>query len=184
MSDDDVVRYQRQLSAILDYFQKLEELDTSHIDPTSSVLPLTNVMRADVAGAALSVDEAIANAPDSDGAQFRVRAVLDELARVPRAVSASVRVALIQARPVYYDLDADRGQSAVADPRGGIGQGARLAAFPETFFPGYPAWLDYAVDYARWDHPPTKRLYARLAANSMAIDSARTAAAARRGAGA
>jgi len=77
LSDDDVALYQRQLSAILDYFQKLEELDTSHIDPTSSVLPLTNVMRADEAGEALAVDEAIANAPDSDGEQFRVRAVLD-----------------------------------------------------------------------------------------------------------
>ena len=77
LRDEDVARYQRQLSAILDYFQKLEELDTSHIDPTSSVLPLTNVMRADVAGAALSVDEAVANAPDSDGEQFRVHAVLD-----------------------------------------------------------------------------------------------------------
>ncbi len=77
LSDEDVARYQRQLSAILDYFQKLEELDTSHIDPTSSVLPLTNVMRPDRAGAALSVEEAIANAPDSDGQQFRVRAVLD-----------------------------------------------------------------------------------------------------------
>ena len=77
LSEDDVALYQRQLSAILDYFQKLEELDTSHIDPTSSVLPLTNVMRADVAGAALPADEAIANAPDSDGGQFRVRAVLN-----------------------------------------------------------------------------------------------------------
>jgi len=77
LSDEDVALYQRQLSAILDYFQKLEELDTSHIDPTSSVLPLTNVMRADVAGAALSVDDVVANAPDSDGEQFRVRAVLD-----------------------------------------------------------------------------------------------------------
>ena len=77
LSEADVARYQRQLSDILDYFQKLEELDTSHIDPTSSVLPLTNVMRADEAGAALPVAEAIANAPDSDGEQFRVRAVLD-----------------------------------------------------------------------------------------------------------
>ena len=77
LSDEDVALYQRQLSAILDYFQKLEELDTSHIDPTSSVLPLTNVMRPDQAGPALSVDDAIANAPDSDGEQFRVRAVLD-----------------------------------------------------------------------------------------------------------
>lgn len=77
ISEYDVARYQRQLSDILDYFQKLEELDTSHIDPTSSVLPLTNVMRTDEAGAALPVAEAIANAPDSDGEQFRVRAVLD-----------------------------------------------------------------------------------------------------------
>ena len=76
LSDDDVARYQRQLSDILAYFQKLEELDTSQIDPTSSVLPLTSVMRADEAGPALSVDEVVANAPDSDGAQFRVRAVL------------------------------------------------------------------------------------------------------------
>ncbi|MYE26021.1 MAG: Asp-tRNA(Asn)/Glu-tRNA(Gln) amidotransferase subunit GatC [Chloroflexi bacterium] len=77
LSEDDVARYQRQLSDILDYFQKLEELDTSHIDPTSSVLPLANVMRADEARPALSVEDALANAPDSDGEQFRVRAVLD-----------------------------------------------------------------------------------------------------------
>lgn len=77
LQDEDVVRYQKQLSDILGYFQKLEELDTSHIDPTSSVLPLTNVMREDEAGEALSVDDVVANAPDSDGEQFRVRAVLD-----------------------------------------------------------------------------------------------------------
>lgn len=77
LSEADVAVYQQQLSDILDYFQKLQELDTSHIDPTSSVLPLSNVMRADEAGPALPLDEVIANAPDSDGEQFRVRAVLD-----------------------------------------------------------------------------------------------------------
>lgn len=77
LSEADVVVYQQQLSDILDYFQKLQELDTSHIDPTSSVLPLTNVMRADEAGPALPLDDVVANAPDSDGQQFRVRAVLD-----------------------------------------------------------------------------------------------------------
>ena len=77
LSEDDVVLYQRQLSEILEYFAKLQELDTSHIDPTSSVLPLTNVMREDRAGAPLSVDDVVANAPDSDGQQFRVRAVLE-----------------------------------------------------------------------------------------------------------
>ena len=78
LSEDDVVLYQRQLSDILDYFQKLQELDTSHIDPTSSVLPLTNVMREDRAGEPLPVDDVVANAPESDGEQFRVRAVLND----------------------------------------------------------------------------------------------------------
>lgn len=85
-------------------------------------------------------------------------------------MSAAIRVALIQARPVYYDLSATVALACSLISEA-AGQGARLAAFPETFFPGYPAWLDCAVDYARWDHPPTKRLYARLAANSLALDS-------------
>ncbi len=76
LSEDEVALYQRQISDILGYFQKLQELDTSQIDPTSSVLPLTNVMRADEAAEPLPVDEVVANAPDSDGGQFRVRAVL------------------------------------------------------------------------------------------------------------
>ena len=82
----------------------------------------------------------------------------------------TIRIALIQARPVYYDLDkcVAKALSLIAEA---AGQGAQLAAFGETFFPGYPAWLDYAVDYARWDHAPTKEVYARLAANSIAIDS-------------
>ena len=76
ISDAELATYQRQLSDILDYFRKLEELDTSHIDPTSSVLPLTNVMRRDQADAPLPLEDVVANAPDSDGQQFRVRAVL------------------------------------------------------------------------------------------------------------
>ena len=96
-------------------------------------------------------------------------------------MSASVRVALIQARPVYYDLEQTvaKALSLISEA---AGQGAQLVAFGETFFPGYPAWLDYAIDYARWDHPPTKQLYARLVANSMTIDGSPNAAASRRGA--
>ena len=86
-------------------------------------------------------------------------------------MSNSVRVALIQARPVYYDLDAciAKASALIAEA---AAKGAQLAAFGETFFPGYPAWLDHAIDYARWDHQPTKQLYARLVANSLAVQSA------------
>ena len=84
-------------------------------------------------------------------------------------MSDIVRVALIQARPVYYDLQQTVGLACSLIGEAAR-QGAQLASFGETFFPGYPAWLDYALDYARWDHPPTKQLYARLVANSMTID--------------
>ncbi|MCY3717719.1 MAG: carbon-nitrogen hydrolase family protein [Chloroflexi bacterium] len=83
----------------------------------------------------------------------------------------SARVALIQARPVYYDLPAtiEKALLLIAEA---ARRGSQLAVFGETFFPGYPAWLDCAIDYARWDHAPTKQLYARLVRNSLALDSA------------
>ena len=86
-------------------------------------------------------------------------------------MNGSLRVALIQARPVYYYLHAciAKAEALIAEA---ADSGAKLAVFGETFFPGYPAWLDVAMDYARWDHAPTKRLYARLVENSLSIDSA------------
>lgn len=78
LTDEEIERYAGQLSAILGYFQRLQELDTSHIAPTASVLPLQNVMRDDVPGAPLSPEQVIANAPDSEDNQFRVSAVLGE----------------------------------------------------------------------------------------------------------
>jgi len=78
LSDEEVVLYAGQLSNILQHFQRLQELDTSHIEPTASVLPLKNVWRPDIAAAPLSPEEVIANAPDAMENQFRVSAVLDE----------------------------------------------------------------------------------------------------------
>ena len=78
LSDDEVALYAGQLSSILQYFQRLQQVDTSHIEPTASVLPLKNVLRPDVAGQPLSPDEVIANAPDAEENQFRVSAVLGD----------------------------------------------------------------------------------------------------------
>ena len=47
--------------------------------------------------------------------------------------------------------------------------GASLVAFPETWIPGYPAWLDVCRDTALWDHPPVKRVFARMADNSVVV---------------
>ncbi|HEX8674825.1 MAG TPA: carbon-nitrogen hydrolase family protein [Longimicrobium sp.] len=48
-------------------------------------------------------------------------------------------------------------------------RGAQLVAFPETWLPGYPAWLDVCRDAALWDHAPTKAVFARMARDSVAI---------------
>lgn len=85
-------------------------------------------------------------------------------------MAASVKVGIIQARAEYYDLGkcVDKAISLIAEA---AGQGVQLVTLGETWFPGYPAWLDYAYDMGLWDHPPTKKVYARLYENSMAIDS-------------
>ncbi|MEM8885347.1 MAG: carbon-nitrogen hydrolase family protein [Planctomycetota bacterium] len=79
-----------------------------------------------------------------------------------------LRVAAVQAAPVFGDLDASltRAEQLVADA---AGKGARFVVFPETWLPGYPAWLDVARDAALWDHPPVKKLFAALHANSVEI---------------
>ena len=48
-------------------------------------------------------------------------------------------------------------------------EGAGLVVFPETWLPGYPAWMDYSRDVGLWDHPPVKAAYARLVENSVAV---------------
>ena len=78
LSEAEITRYASQLSECFDYFQRLQKLDTSHITPTASVLPLKNVLRADASVPALNPDQVIANAPDASGDQFQVSAVLGE----------------------------------------------------------------------------------------------------------
>lgn len=77
LTDAEVTLYAGQLSRILDYFRKLQEVDTSQIAPTASVLPLKNVFRADAPAPALPLDEVLANAPDAYDGQFRVSPILD-----------------------------------------------------------------------------------------------------------
>ena len=78
LSDTEVKTYAGQLSGILAYFETLQQLDTSAIPPTASVLPLTNILRPDIALPALTPAEVIANAPAAQDNQFVVSAVLPE----------------------------------------------------------------------------------------------------------
>ncbi len=78
LSDEEMERMQAQLDAILTYIDKLNQLDTRDVTPTSHVIPMTNVFREDVASPSLSQDQALANAPDRQDAFFRVPRILEE----------------------------------------------------------------------------------------------------------
>ncbi len=80
LKEEELDRMTEQLSAILDYAARLQELDTEAIPPTASAVPLENVMREDTISPSLPREAVLANAPDKDEKDefFRVRAVLKE----------------------------------------------------------------------------------------------------------
>ncbi len=77
LSEDDLVRMQTELSAILDYIALLNELDTEGIEPLAHPLPIQNVFRPDEPIPSLPVDAALQNAPRRVGEYFAVPAVFD-----------------------------------------------------------------------------------------------------------
>ena len=66
----------RQMADILNYVDQLNRLDTSGVEPTFHVLPITNVFREDVAARHLEREDALANAPDRDEECFLVPIVI------------------------------------------------------------------------------------------------------------
>lgn len=72
----------------------------------------------------------------------------------------TVRVAIVQAAPVYLDTQASL--TKLLDMiRAAAGRGARVIACGESWLSGYPAWIDHSPDAALWNHDPIKEMYAR-----------------------
>ncbi len=78
LTDEEKALYQEQLSAILEYFERLQQLATEAIPPTASVLPLQSVMRADEVKPSPPREDILANAPAAEEGCFEVPAVLEE----------------------------------------------------------------------------------------------------------
>jgi aspartyl-tRNA(Asn)/glutamyl-tRNA(Gln) amidotransferase subunit C len=76
-TDEEEERLAKQMNDILGYVEKLDELDTSGVQPMSHVLDLHNVFREDVAETRISRDEALKNAPDADSVYIRAPKVIE-----------------------------------------------------------------------------------------------------------
>ena len=73
----EVAEFAGQLSAILGYVEKMNELDTEGVEPLAHCLPISNVLREDCARGSLGTEAALANAPQRDGDFFKVPKILD-----------------------------------------------------------------------------------------------------------
>jgi aspartyl-tRNA(Asn)/glutamyl-tRNA(Gln) amidotransferase subunit C len=77
LTEEEKTLFEGQLDSILKYMEKLNELDTSGIEPTSHVIDMSNVMREDVARPSLDREDALMNAPDRTEAFYRVPKIIE-----------------------------------------------------------------------------------------------------------
>ena len=77
LSQEDIETFRHQLSDILENFQVLDQVDTTHVPPTGHSVTLENVMRQDETTSPMSKEDTLANAPLREDDYFRVKAVLD-----------------------------------------------------------------------------------------------------------
>ena len=66
-----------QLKSVLKFIDKLNRIDTAKINPTSHILPVSNVLREDEGRASLSASKALENAPKRQGDFFAVPKVIE-----------------------------------------------------------------------------------------------------------
>jgi aspartyl-tRNA(Asn)/glutamyl-tRNA(Gln) amidotransferase subunit C len=78
LTEDEVDMYTDQMNEILEYMHQLDELDTENVEPLSHVLDQLNMTRRDKEEPSLDRDEALNNAPDSDGEYFVVPKVIEK----------------------------------------------------------------------------------------------------------
>ncbi|HEY3299081.1 MAG TPA: Asp-tRNA(Asn)/Glu-tRNA(Gln) amidotransferase subunit GatC [Armatimonadota bacterium] len=77
LNETEVERLTDRMNQIMLHFEKLQQLDTTGIVPTSHSIPVTNVFREDVAGPSLTPEEAVSNAPMRNGGYFVVPQIVE-----------------------------------------------------------------------------------------------------------
>lgn len=78
LTEAEIEEFTGQLGTILRYVEKMNELDTSNVEPLAHCLPISNVFRADEVRESLGVEKTLANAPQRDDSFFKVPKILED----------------------------------------------------------------------------------------------------------
>ncbi|MBM4176909.1 MAG: Asp-tRNA(Asn)/Glu-tRNA(Gln) amidotransferase subunit GatC [Ignavibacteria bacterium] len=76
LSEEEEVSFQKEMTSILNYMDKLNQINTENVEPLSHPIPVENVFRADKVEPSISRDEALKNAPDATQEFFKVPKVI------------------------------------------------------------------------------------------------------------
>ena len=77
VSDNEKILFANQIDSILNYMDKLNELDTGKVGPTAHVISLSNVVREDLLIDSLDREDALMNAPDKTDKFYRVPKIIE-----------------------------------------------------------------------------------------------------------
>jgi aspartyl-tRNA(Asn)/glutamyl-tRNA(Gln) amidotransferase subunit C len=77
LSADEEEKYPEQLSAILDYFDQLNSVDTKGIEPTFNVTGASNALSEDIISSSLTQEQALSNAPVKKDGFFVTKGVFE-----------------------------------------------------------------------------------------------------------
>ena len=78
LTEAEIEEFTGQLGAILQYVEKMNELETAEVEPLAHCLPIHNVFRADEVRPSLGTEKTLANAPERDGVFFKVPKILED----------------------------------------------------------------------------------------------------------
>lgn len=77
LTNNELESLTNDMNSIISYIDKLAELNTENVEPTSHAVPVTNAFRADKENSYFTVEKGLSNAPDSEDSCFKVPKVID-----------------------------------------------------------------------------------------------------------
>jgi aspartyl-tRNA(Asn)/glutamyl-tRNA(Gln) amidotransferase subunit C len=78
LKNEEIEKYEKQLSSILEYIKKLQKVNTENVAETSHVTNLENVARDDSTSPSLSQDEAVSSTKNKHSGSFKVKVIVEQ----------------------------------------------------------------------------------------------------------